>query len=327
MLASPRSHLFLSAIRFFVWLYIQGMLDRANVAGESSSKLHVLTSCENYLRSLQNRVRCYELERKLKSAAAGNVRTGGSGDDDSHSDGGSAGGGKSPRSNSSREGSSNGSNEGASAYGVSPPPPLNPSDGGGGGSMTSDNDLASSSGGVLSTSDGLTDSAADQSSTTETASRGFTTDVSRYGDSSLGAESGSVDSSGDVGSRDAGSADEDSDGGSRARLRVVDYFDIFRLSNVPMAIASKDGKLVDVNDAMRGFGRMDQEAVKSMTVKSLVAPESAQVRPCMSVIGVASRSGTCCRLQTLSSVARCVFARVGTLLNTVEECPFTFARR
>lgn len=158
---------------------------------------------------------------------------------------------------------------------------------GGGGSGSSgedDGDNGSSDdggGGTDITSVGTTDSGS-LGSTTDTASRGFTTD-SGYGDGSFGGDSGSADSSGDAASGgDAGSADGSSEssegGGVGSRMRIVNYFDIFRLSNVPMAIASKDGALVDLNDAMRGFGRIDHSAVKTLTIRSLVSPQSAQVR-------------------------------------------------
>ncbi|CAN0430439.1 unnamed protein product, partial [Ectocarpus sp. 12 AP-2014] len=94
-------------------------------------------------------------------------------------------------------------------------------------------------------------------------------------DSSFSGYTGSLGSGGDAGSADGGS-DESEESTAGARMRVVNYFDIFRLSNVPMAIADKAGALVDVNDAMRGFGRINQETVSTLTVRSLVAPESAQ---------------------------------------------------
>lgn len=160
------------------------------------------------------------------------------------------------------------------------------SEGGSGSSGEDDGDNGSiddAGGATDGTSVGTTDSAS-FGSTTDTASRGFTTD-SGYGDSSFGGDSGSADSGDTASGGDGGSADGSSDGSSEegegSRMRVVNYFDIFRLSNVPMAIASKDGALVDVNDAMRGFGRIDDSTVKTLTVKSLVSPESAEV--CVSV--------------------------------------------
>ncbi len=148
-------------------------------------------------------------------------------------------------------------------------------------STGSDGDSSSNTGssdsGGGSTSAGTTDSAS-QGFTTDTASRGFTTD------SSFSGYTGSLGSgSADTGSADGGS-DESEEGTSSSRMRVVNYFDIFRLSNVPMAIADKAGALVDVNDAMRGFGRIDQDTVNTLTVSSLVAPESSKVRwPCQPV--------------------------------------------
>ncbi|CAM9586868.1 unnamed protein product, partial [Hapterophycus canaliculatus] len=134
-------------------------------------------------------------------------------------------------------------------------------------STGSDGDAGSSDSGGGSTSAGTTDSAS-QGFTTDTTSRGFTTD------SSFSGYTGSL-GSGDTGSAD-GASDESEEGTSGSRMRVVNYFDIFRLSNVPMAIANKSGALVDVNDAMRGFGRINQDTVKTLTVGSLVAPESAK---------------------------------------------------
>lgn len=135
--------------------------------------------------------------------------------------------------------------------------------------------------GAESTAAGTTDSAS-LGSTTDTASRGFTTD-SGCGESSFGGDSGSADggdtaSGGTAGSADGGSEESEESNATGARMRVLNYFDIFRLSNVPMAIASKDGLLVDVNDAMKGFGRISQDILKTLTVRSLVSPESAQVR-------------------------------------------------
>lgn len=293
------------------------MLERANFTnGDSSSKLHVLTSCERYLRSLQDRSKCYEMEAKLRSAASGNQcpadgdslgagsgsnkdinwatsgdqalppdegRIGESdnlGDECSSSRGTESSGGSNPKVpaffDEENSVGSAGLPEGGSFVGAIPPA----SSAAESAAVFSveDGETGSTDSGGADTSAGTTDSGS-QGFTTDTASRGFTTD-SGYMGSSLSVDSGSADS-GDTGSGDAGSADGGSDGSEEgetgARMRVVNYFDIFRLSNVPMAIANKDGALVDVNDAMRGFGRIRQDIVRTLTVKSLVAPESSKV--------------------------------------------------
>lgn len=304
------------------------MLDKANFgSGDSSSKLHVLTNCESYLRRLLARTRCYEMEAKLRSTARGNPDASddtvsaakssstdrganndagwGNRGDEMHSSDGSnpsgetdnnfdtvdgCGGGNGACGSSSSKSScaeyfdqeaDSGCEMQGAAAGRYPGVVLAPSiSGSGTGSSVDDGEMGSTDdGGGAETSLATTDSAS-QGFTTDTASRGFTTD-SGCGDSSFGGDSGSGDS-GDAASGDGGSADGGSEGseegGAGQRMRVVNYFDIFRLSNVPMAIASKDGTLVDVNDAMRGFGRIDQETVKTLTVQSLVAPESSKVR-------------------------------------------------
>ena len=318
------------------------MLDRAKfTTGDASSKLHVLVSCESYIRNLQDRTRCHEMEAKLRSAASGNQYSA-----DSTSSGSRRAGARGTRSsndiewtkksdrarqsNASQGGETDGCTSSSRADGGSSSSGANgggssSSCGGGGGSSgggSSDGDgdctkkvdaffdeessssssaaeesrafgrgvaarsarraAADSASAVSSSSsveeDGDTGSSGDSSvgdtlAGTTTDSRGFTTDSSFSGDS------GSADS-GDAGSGDTGSADGGSDGSEEgaasARMRVVNYFDIFRLSNVPMAIADKGGALVDVNDAMRGFGRIDQDTVKTLTVNSLVAPESSK---------------------------------------------------
>eukprot|EP00752_Nemacystus_decipiens_P010222 g9108.t1 len=345
-------------------------LDKANFSSGSSSKLHVLVSCESYLRSLREKIRCYEMEAKLREAARGHrqpsppsdkppATVGAAGPRMDHKIGewatgkssnpacGRAGEEAAPAAaaasaGSSRSGetdrmdtgddcssSSSGSSAGVTATSrrrrlrsnkitdnnntddnkqppPRPPPPLPYSvssssddddsggDGGGDGGVLgiagvaprgrastnsssssssaagSDGDAGSSDGGGGSTSAGTTDSGS-QGFTTDATSRGFTTD------SSFSGYTGSLGSgSADTGSADGGSEESEEGGTSGSRMRVVNYFDIFRLSNVPMAIADKDGALVDVNDAMRGFGRIPQDAVSTLTVRSLVAPESSQ---------------------------------------------------
>ena len=346
----------------------QVTLDKANFSSGSSSKLHVLVSCESYLRSLKEKIRCYEMEAKLREAARGHrqplppsdkapATVGGAGSriddkmdewavgknsnlasgrggreeaptvsttsggssrsgetdrmdmgDDCSSSSGSSGGGGSSASTSRRRRLRNGKST-DNHNNKQPPPPLysvsvsssssDDDSGGDGGvlgiagvaprgsstnsssssssatdnssSTGSDGDTGSSDSGGGSTSAGTTDSGS-QGFTTDTTSRGFTTD------SSFSGYTGSLGSgSADTGSADGGS-EESEEGTSSSRMRVVNYFDIFRLSNVPMAIADKGGALVDVNDAMRGFGRIHQDTVSTLTVRSLVAPESAQVR-------------------------------------------------
>lgn len=324
-------------------------LDRANFSDGSSSKLHVLMSCETYLRSLKDKVRCYEMEAKLREAARGHQqqspsengasstaaiaaasprinsrvknwaeinntargRGGTSTTSSTSSCGSSTGSGETSRmdtgdncSTSGGGGSSTCSRRGhnkLSLYSASSSSsddeennpggrPTRVGDGGGvlgiaevaprvtlsgtsssaadnGSSAGSDGDTGSSDSGGGSTSAGTTDSASQ--GFTDTTSRGFTTD------SSFSGYTGSM-GSGDTASADGGS-DESEEGTAGARMRVVNYFDIFRLSNVPMAIADKTGALADVNDAMRGFGRIHQDTVKSLTVGSLVAPESSKV--------------------------------------------------
>lgn len=315
-------------------------LDKANFSEGSSSKLHVLVSCESYLRSLKDKIQCYEMETKLREAArghgqqqqhqpasradsengaastpagsaaasprirntvekwaaktagpptsttpsaAGSSRSGATDRMDTGDEscsGSSSRSGRPRRSSSKKQAlysaaSSSSSDDDGGVLGISAVAPR-----GGGGSTSSsaadngsstgsDGDAGSSDSGGGSTSAGTTDSAS-QGFTTDTTSRGFTTD------SSFSGYTGSL-GSGDTGSADGGS-DESEEGTSGSRMRVVNYFDIFRLSNVPMAIANKSGALVDVNDAMRGFGRINQDTVKTLTVGSLVAPESAKVR-------------------------------------------------
>ncbi|CAM9683932.1 unnamed protein product, partial [Scytosiphon promiscuus] len=336
-------------------------LDKASFSEGSSSKLHVLVSCESYLRSLKDKIQCYEMETKLREAArghgqqqasrpdgdsqatstcapgapgasprirntvekwaannstaagreqrptstnpstAGSTRSGATDrmdtGEESCSGSGSSARGR-PRRKSKKQalyaasssssdddnsvgGSSSsggGSGVGGGVLGISGVAPRGEGSGGGSTSSSaadnssstgSDGDAASSDSGGGSTSAGTTDSGS-QGFTTDTTSRGFTTD------SSFSGYTGSLFSgSGDAGSADGGS-DESEEGTAGSRMRVVNYFDIFRLSNVPMAIANKSGALVDVNDAMRGFGRINQDTVKTLTVGSLVAPESAK---------------------------------------------------
>ena len=338
-------------------------LDKANFSTGSSSKLHVLVSCESYLRSLREKIRRYEMEAKLREAARGHRQqspspengtstitsspaagpregseikdwaakngTGASSGDSSRSvetdrmdtadDCSSSSAGSSLKSSSRRRRRAN--NKAIDST------PANMNNGGGSTqplysalSSSSDDDenslaggrRASGDGGVMgiagvtprgasSSNDNSSSSAADNSSstgsdgdtgssdsgggstsagTTDSASQGFTTDTTSRGfttDSSFSGYTGSLGSgSADTGSADGGS-DESEEGTSSSRMRVVNYFDIFRLSNVPMAIADKTGALVDVNDAMRGFGRIHQDTVNTLTVRSLVAPESSKV--------------------------------------------------
>eukprot|EP00903_Cladosiphon_okamuranus_P009536 g9084.t1 len=325
---------------------LKGTLDKANFSRGSSSKLHVLVSCESYLRTLREKIRCYEMEAKLREAARGHpqpsppsvkappnaagpiiddkisVWAAGKSNKSASSGGGSSRSGETDRMDTGDDCSSTSStgagtssrrrrrrnkstdNSSKNNKEQVPPPPLysvssssdddenslgrsSGADGGGvlgiagvarrgsstdnssGSGTGSDGDTGSSDSGGGSTSVGTTDSGS-QGFTTDTASRGFTTD------SSFSGYTGSLGSgSADTGSADGGS-EESEDGVSTSRMRVVNYFDIFRLSNVPMAIADKGGTLVDVNDAMRGFGRIPQEAVSTLTVRSLVAPESSQ---------------------------------------------------
>lgn len=273
-------------------------------------------NCESYIRSLLDRTRCYELEARLRETARGNrERSGGAGtangnadsagttDIDSVKDGfldGSLGGDEDSFENADGCGGSRkdiprgfycqAASRGDGLSGIGPyvdvSMPSTSTCGSGTGSSMDDGDAGSMDGsGGADNSVGAGDSAS-QGFTTDSSSRGFTTD-SGCGDSSLAGDSGSA-CSGDAASGDAGSADGGSEGSyestSGQHMRVVNYFDIFRLSNVPMAIASKDGTLVDVNDAMRGFGRIDQDAVKSLTIQSLVAPESSQVCPSVRMV-------------------------------------------
>lgn len=267
----------------------QGIIDRANVtSGDSTSKLSVLTRCEGYIRSLQDRTKCYELEARLRSIARGgqaNPHYGSTGSndidwnktaDDLLSSGDSRNGETDNLDNTSsaRENDSTSSRSG-SVEGAKPfsdvERPESSRESGAGSAQEEDGDTGSTDSAEQRSAD-ATDSAS-QGFTTDTASRGFGTD-SGYAGSSLSGDSGSADS-GDARSADGGSEGSE-EGVSRSRMRVSNYFDIFRLSNVPMAIADKDGTLVDVNDAMRGFGRINDETVKTLTVKSLVASESAK---------------------------------------------------
>lgn len=270
----------------------QGIVDKGNVtSGDSTSKLSVLTRCEGYIRSLQDRMRCCELEARLRSIARGgqaNPRYGfigatGSNDIDWNKtardllpSGDSRNGETDNLDNTSSErengstSSRSGSVEGAKPF-SDVERPASSRESGAGSAQEEDGDTGSTDSAEQRSAD-ATDSAS-QGFTTDSASRGFGTD-SGYAGSSLSGDSGSADS-GDAQSADGGSEGSE-EGVSRSRMRVANYFDIFRLSNVPMAIADKDGTLVDVNDAMRGFGRINDETVKTLTVKSLVASESAK---------------------------------------------------
>lgn len=312
------------------------MLDKAEFPrSDSASKLHVLTNCEDYLRSLQQRTRLLEMEAKLRSAASGNGPPVGSNSprcsptadiNDSSTRGSNSvdwaksvsrrsrssnlrrreeqtttdnilettnnGSGdsnskvcaffdeeKNGKTNKSRRGVGGGGAAGLYAGLLRPvsSSPSSAAESAGCSSMEEDTGSTDSGGGGEISA--TTTESSSQSFTTDSSSRGCTTDASRgfttdsgYGDSADSGDTGS----GDTGSADGGSSESD-EGASSSRMRVVNYFDIFRLSNVPMAIASKDGLLVDVNDAMRGFGRIDQDTVKTLTVSSLVAPESSKV--------------------------------------------------
>lgn len=354
-------------------------LDKANFSTGSSSKLHVLVSCESYLRSLREKIRRYEMEAKLREAARGHRqqspspstspspedcisaagprdtidsngtqdweakdgRAAASGDSSSRSvetdrmdtrDDCSMGTSSAKRNSrrrrrsitnkdmgNPRSGNNNGSSGKQPLYSASSSfsssdddensliagRPRRASGSGDGGVMgiagvtprgvpsndnndnssssAADNSSTSSTGSDGDSNTGSSDSGGGSTSagTTDSASQGFTTDTTSRGfttDSSFSGYTGSLGSgSADTGSADGGS-DESEEGTSGSRMRVVNYFDIFRLSNVPMAIADKTGALVDVNDAMRGFGRIDQDTVNTLTVSSLVAPESSKVR-------------------------------------------------
>lgn len=338
-------------------------LDKANFSSgsSSSSKLHVLVSCESYLLSLRGKIQCYEMEAKLREAARGHREPSASSDkgpaataaaaaaspriddkingwagknksasgrreaptvstsdgssrsgetdrmdteDDCSSSSGSSAGNTNTNTASRRRrrrclrdqnndskqplysvsssssdddenslagGRSSGADADGGVLGIAGVAPRGASASSSSSSTGSDGETGSSDSGGGSTSAGTTDSAS-QGFTTDTTSRGFTTDSSFSGyTGSLG------NGSADTGSADGGS-EESEEGTASSRMRVVNYFDIFRLSNVPMAIADKGGALVDVNDAMRGFGRIHQDTVSTLTVRSLVAPESSQVR-------------------------------------------------
>lgn len=294
-------------------IVLQGTLDRAKFTnGDPTSKLNVLMNCESYVRSLLHRTRCCEMETELRGVARGNhERLDSTNTSNLNTEGGCSSdwlksvpvqpdGGPSGDPDSFENRDESGLNEGTKdgagtslgnglgcgsemqpvgSYPVVPPQPRSASESGATSSLE-DGDAGSTddTGGDASVA---TADSSSQGFSTDSSSRGFTTD-SGCGDSSFAGDSGSA-YSGDAASGDAGSADGSSEGSYEGavgqRMRVVNYFDIFRLSNVPMAIASKDGALVDVNDAMRGFGRIDQETVKTLTVQSLVAAESSQVLP------------------------------------------------
>lgn len=259
----------------------------------------MLTRCEGYIRSLQDRTKCYELEARLRSIARGGQAnphdgfigaTGGNdidwsktaddllpSEDSRNGETDNLDNTSSARENGSSSSSSSGSVEDVKPFSDVKRPASSrerrsEEDGDTGSTAQEEDGDTGSTDSAEQRSADATDSAS-QGFTTDTASRGFGTD-SGYAGSSLSGDSGSADS-GDAGSADGGSEGSE-EGVSRSRMRVANYFDIFRLSNVPMAIADKEGTLVDVNDAMRGFGRINDETVKTLTVKSLVASESAK---------------------------------------------------
>lgn len=298
----------------------QGTLDRAKFTSvDPTSKLHVLMNCESYLQTLLDRIRCYEMEVKLRASARGHRERpnnmniaianteAGSSDIDWVKDGFLQPEDGFPGDSETLDGADLHRGNGASSSdeaksiaeiffaeasdssshmqaigpytSVASTRTISVSESGGTSSMD-DGDIGSNDGiAGVDASVAAVDSSS-QGFTTDSSSRGFTTD-SGCGDSSFAGDSGSA-YSGDATSGDGGSADGGSEGSYEGamgqRMGVVNYFDIFRLSNVPMAIASKDGVLVDVNDAMRGFGKLDQHPLKTLTVQSLVAPESLQVR-------------------------------------------------
>ena len=310
---------------------MQGVLDKANVtsSGDSTSKLNVLTQCESYIRNLQDRTKCYELEARLRSVAHGghvSPQDGGgaaggndidwakSADDRLSSEGSRSGetdnldGASSRKENESSSSSSNNTirNMARSSCLTGVVRPGSACESGAGSGPEEDGDTGSTDS-AEQRSANTTDSGS-QGFTTDSASRGFGTD-SGYSGSSFGGDSGSGDS-GDAGIGDSGSADGGSEGSeegsSRARMRVANYFDIFRLSNVPMAIADKEGTLLDVNDAMRGFGRINNETVKTLTVRSLVASESSKASD---LISCSDRGSSVCVSVARQGYSRRVQAR------------------
>ncbi|CAM9185649.1 unnamed protein product [Choristocarpus tenellus] len=269
---------------------LKGVMDNAAFSTLPSSKLHVLNSCEAFVRSLQHRTRCFEMERQLRGTARDvlqprDVSEDGYGEGDGYgasSDGRSDARGDDGSDDSQGledtdaqngdvndtlivpgviEGQMNrdgGQHSGRIENGGTSPEPSS------GGSSSSDGEPGS-------TDEGATDGSISTSDSAQSGNYACT-------DSSSGC--GSLGSS-ESGSGDGGSEQDDDPGqgenGSEPRTRavVMNYFEIFRLSHIPMAIASKDGgQLLGANQALKTFAKKSEQEMLQLKISSLVASES-----------------------------------------------------
>ncbi|CAM9098346.1 unnamed protein product [Discosporangium mesarthrocarpum] len=315
---------------------MKGIMDGAAYAMTSSSKLHVLNSCESYLRSLQNRARCFEMERQLRGTvkdldprdgedegyAEGDGSGGscdgdesGSGDSQSLGDAvgppGTCGGGVvglEREVDSDRSGfrdaaqvgqqGSHYSNTGSAQIGgmggragASGDPVCGGGSSGESSTGNSSSTGSSSDGDTGSTDEGATDGSMSTSDSAQSGSEVCT-------DSYFGSSVGSADGSSADGGSEGDECPDQGVQGAGPRAVAMNYFEMFRLSHIPMAIASKDNSdLVGANQAMMNFMNKSEEEIVKLKIGSLVAEESRQelesaVHEMLSVNGNAHPSPT-----------------------------------